>query len=420
MIHRFPYQNFTPLEIPEANIAGFYTLPETPALTENSVIIRNALASPLGTGRLADEVRPGMRVTIAVDDNSRDTKTELMLPIVLAELAAAGIKPSAIKIFIALGTHRRLTENEMEIKYTAETVRNYRFINPDWKDRTAYVTVGNSTQHFPIKIHREIIEKDYLIGIGQTIPHMIAGFGGGGKIINPGCADADTIGEMHWLCHKASADGLFAVRDNAVRKVIDEIALKVGLKFILNEVPAGNGRLAGAFAGHPVAAHRAACNLAEKVCKIEIREKSDIVITDAYPSDIDFWQALKGLNAACGAVKDGGTVILVTPCPEGASAQHPKLTTLGYIPVEKIKTMVACGKLDKCLAANLLLGRRLIDRAQIILVTEGISEKDTCAMGFDWAPDPGAALKKALVRHGQTAKINVLYKASKMICRLEK
>ena len=419
MTHHFPYKSFAPLEIPESNIAGFYTLPETPASVEDSAIIKNALASPLGTGRLTDEIQPGMCVTITVDDNSRDTRTEVMLPIVLDELNTAGIEPAAIKIFIALGTHRRMTREEMEMKYTAETVRNYNFINPGWKDKSAYVMIGNSVQGFPMKIHREILGADYLIGIGQAIPHMIAGFGGGGKIINPGCADADTIGEMHWLCHKASADGLFAVRDNAVRKVIDEIALKVGLKFILNEVPAGNGRLAGAFAGHPVVAHRVACNFAEKVYRVKIREKSDIVIADAYPADIDFWQALKGLNAACGAVKDGGTIILVTPCPEGASAQHPELMTLGYIPVEKIKAMVAREKLDKCLAANLFLGRRLIDRARVILVTEGISEKDTCAMGFDWAPDPASALKKVLARHGQAARINVLYKSAKMICRLE-
>ena len=39
-------------------------------------------------------------------------------------------------------------------------------------------------------------------------------------------------------------------------------------------------------------------------------------------------------------------------------------------------------------------------------------------MGFMWAPDPGAALEMALDRHGRSASVNVLYKASKMICRL--
>jgi len=147
-----------------------------------------------------------------------------------------------------------------------------------------------------------------------------------------------------------------------------------------------------------------------------LREKADIVISDAYPADLDFWQALKGLNAACGAVTDGGTVILATPCPEGTSAQHPELTTVGYIPVERTRRMVAEGTIDKAIAANLVLGRRLLDRARAILVTKGISERDTRAMGFGWAPDPATALQQAIARHGRSATINVLSKAAAMIC----
>jgi nickel-dependent lactate racemase len=245
---------------------------------------------------------------------------------------------------------------------------------------------------------------------------MIAGFGGGGKIINPGCSDGDTIGEMHWLCHQVPEDRLFAVRENAVRDLIDEVALKVGLRFILNEVPGGGGRMAGAFAGHPIDAHRQACRAARAACAVEIKEKADIVVADAYPADLDFWQALKGLNAAYGAVRDGGTVILVTPCLEGTSAQHPELTEVGYIPTDQTIRMVARGTLDKAVAANLFLGRRLLDKAQSVLVTRGISEADTRAMGFEWSPDPTAALETALHKHGRQAGINVLYKAAKMVC----
>ena len=174
--------------------------------------------------------------------------------------------------------------------------------------------------------------------------------------------------------------------------------------------------MAAAFAGHPIDAHRQACQAAHEACAVKIEEKADIVVADAYPADLDFWQALKGLNAAYGAVKEGGTVILVTPCPEGTSAQHPELTEVGYIPIDRTIKMVEQGKLDKAVAANLFLGRRLLDKAQSILVTKGISEADTEAMGFLWSPDPAAALELALQRHGKEASINVLYKAAKMVC----
>jgi len=415
MIHTFPYDDFLPLEVPDENIAGIYTSPDQVVSASDRDIVQTALDSPIGCGKLCDEVKQGMRIAIAIDDSSRSTKTELLLPMVLAELKKCGIPQEDICIFIALGTHRRMTTAEMQQKYTSEVVAKYRFINPDWKDAKSYSDIGQSSRGFAIKIHNAILQSDFVIGVGQTIPHMIAGFGGGGKIINPGCADGETIGEMHWLCSEVPEGQLFAVRDNIVRTIVDEVALKSGLRFILNEVPGGNNRLAGAFAGHPVLAHRQACSFAEKTCEVRIRERTEIVIADAYPADLDFWQALKGLNATYGAVKDGGTVILVTPCKEGASSQHPEVTTVGYIPAKEIERMVSQGKLNKHVAANLFLGSKLLERAQATLVTRGISEADTKAMGFCWALNPVDALKKALAQHGKGARINILHKAAKMI-----
>ena len=309
-----------------------------------------------------------------------------------------------------------MTPPELERKYTSQAVSSYRFVNPDWRDSASYRDLGLSSRNFAIRVHHEILQADYVIGVGQTIPHMIAGFGGGGKIIIPGCADHDTIGAIHWLSHEVPEGQLFAVRDNSVRSVIDEAAQKAGLKFILNEVPGGD-RLAGVFAGDPILAHRQACACALKVFQVPIPQKADIVISDAYTADLDFWQALKGLNAACTAVKDHGIVILVAPCHEGASSQHAQLTGIGYIPCPEIIRLVADKQLDQAVAGNLYLGRQLLDRAHVILVTKGIPREDTEAMGFDWAANPEIALKKAFARCGPSACIAVLYKAAKMICQ---
>ncbi|MCL5104012.1 MAG: nickel-dependent lactate racemase [Armatimonadetes bacterium] len=419
MIHEFPYSDFPAINIPESCEVNVYRQLTRPRDKRDSEIVRDALHSPIGCAMLSQEVKAGMRVTIAVDDSSRTTRTNLMLPLVLDELCEAGVPRDDITILIALGTHRPMTREEMEQKYTPEVAANYRIVNPDWKDKSCYKEVGLSSRGFPIRVHSEVSDADFVIGVGQTIAHMIAGFGGGGKIIVPGCADGDTVGLVHWLSNEVAEGKLYAQRENAVRDAIDEFALKAGLKFILNDVPDGDGHhLAGAFAGHPIHAHRTACDAARRICEVKIREKADIVVADAYPADLDFWQALKGLNVAYGAVKDGGTVILVTPCLEGASSQHDELTTVGYVRTEQIRRMVEQGRLDKCIGGNLFLGAQLLDRARAILVTRGISKNDTQAMGFAWAPDPSAALEMALARHGRSASVNVLYKASKMICTL--
>ncbi len=420
MLHSFPYSEFPDLHIPDSCRVEVYTLPEQPLDKSDEQTVRDALHSPIGCGRLKEMVGAGMRVTIAVDDSSRSTRTELMLPLVLEELRDAGVKRESITILIALGTHRPMTSDEMEAKYTPEVVAGYRMVNPRWQDQSSYVEVGVSSRGCPIRVHKDVSDADFVVGIGQTIAHMIAGFGGGGKIIVPGCADGDTVGEVHWLANEVPEGMLYAQRENAVREAIDEFALKAGLNFILNDVPHGDGHhLAGAFAGHPILAHKAACEAALRMCEVKIREKADIVVADAYPADLDFWQALKGMNVAYSAVKDGGTVILVTPCHEGASSQHHEVTSIGYIRTEQVRLMVEQDKLDKCIGGNLFLGAQLLNKGPGILVTKGITEDETRSMGFAWAPDPAAALELALERHGRSASINVLYKASKMICTIQ-
>lgn len=420
MIHDFPYNDFAPLRIPESCRVARYALASHCLEKSDEQVVLDALRCPIGCGTLREEVDPGMRVTIAVDDSSRTTRTDIMLPLVLAELCEAGMPRDNVTVLIALGTHRPMTLDEMAQKYTPEVVADYRIVNPDWRDKNSFKEVGLSSRGCPIRVHKEISDADYVIGVGQTIAHMIAGFGGGGKIIVPGCADGDTVGEVHWLSNEVPDGKLFAQRENAVRSAIDEFAIKAGLKFIINDVPHGDGHhIAGAFAGHPILAHRAACEAVLRLCEVKIRERADIVVADAYPADLDFWQALKGMNVAYSAVKDGGTVILVSPCPEGASSQHEELTTVGYIRKEQVRRMVEQGKIDKCIGGNLFLGAQLLDKAEAILVTKGISEDETRAMGFIWAPDPAAAMEMALDRHGKSASVNLLYKASKMICTLE-
>lgn len=419
MKYQFPYAEFGPLEIPDHQLSGVYAINAAAPPKEPGQLIAEALECPIGSPRLKHRIRPGTKVLIVIDDNTRTTRTDLMLPTVLAELLGAGLDTHDIQILVALGTHRPMTRGEMERNYTPDIVARYRFVLPNWKDPGEYVAVSLSGD-FPIRIHRELLQADFVIGIGQTVPHLIAGFGGGCKIINPGCADPDTIGRMHWLCSTAADGHLFAVRDNPVRKLIDEVGLKAGLKFIINEVPGKGDAVAAVFAGDPILAHRAACDFARSSCAVTISGLTDIVIADPYPSDLDFWQSLKGLNAACGAVRPGGTVIFVAPCPEGVCGPHPEIASIGFRhPTRHIQELVATGKLCQIPAAAIWLGSRMLERAKVILVTKGISAAETTAMGLDYASDPAAALAQALQRHGPSARINVLNKAAKMICSIQ-
>ena len=420
MLHTFPYSAIPAVEVPDAQLAGVYSIGTGVSPSAAPVeLIAAALASPIGSARLRDMVRPGQRVLIVTDDNTRTTRADLMLPAVIGELRAAGQAETDIAVFVALGTHRMMTAAEMDQKYTADLVGRYRFIQPDVHNPAEYELVS-APGELEIRIHRELCRADFIVGVGQTVPHLIAGFGGGCKIVNPGCADPGTIGRMHWLCSMVPEGQLFAVRDNAVRTRIDEVGLKAGMKFIVNEVPGKDDAVAAVFAGDPIIAHREACAFARAACTVKVAELADIVVADACPCDLDFWQSLKGLNAACSAVRRGGTVVFVTPCPEGVCAQHPELLSIGLKrPIREIEDRVEDGELDPIVAAAIWLGSRLAEHARIIVVSAGVSEAEALAMGLDHAATPTAALARALEKHGPSARINVLYKTAKMICEAQ-
>jgi nickel-dependent lactate racemase len=417
MKHVFPHAEYAPLEIPDGQLSGLYSMRAAGAAVDPRQLIAVALANPIGSPRLRDRVQSGMKVVVVVDDNTRTTRTDLMLPAVIVELRTAGVAQADIQVLVALGTHRAMTAAEVAAKYTPEMAAQYHFVFPNWKDPGAYAAISTAG-NFEIRIHRQLLAADFVVGIGQTAPHLIAGFGGGCKIINPGCADPGTIGRMHWLCHTVADGQLFAVRDNAVRQLIDEVGVKAGLKFIINEVPGPDDAVTGVFAGDSVLAHRAACDFARTSCAVPVAELTDIVVADAYPSDSDFWQSLKGLNTACSVARPGGTVVFVTPCPEGV-APHPEIAATGFrLPVSRIQERVATGQLDPIPAAAIWLGTRMLERAKVILVSKGVTEAEATAMGLAYAPDPSAALAQARRQHGPRARINVLYKAAKLICSI--
>ncbi|MDD5707246.1 MAG: nickel-dependent lactate racemase [Kiritimatiellae bacterium] len=413
----FPYHDVEPLDIPDSELAGVYALREAPATTNLEQRIAEALAQPIGAPPLRECVRPGMKVTVVVDDGTRTTRTDVMLPAVIAAIESAGVADKDISVMVALGTHRRMTRDELALKYTPALVTRHAFVFPNWKNPADYVTIPADAD-FAVRIHRQLPRSDFVVGVGQTVPHLIAGFGGGCKIINPGCADPETIGQMHWQSRKVRPDRLFAVRDNPVRRLIDEVGLKAGLKFIVNEVPGKDDAVAGVFAGDPILAHRRACDFALEACTVEVTALADIVVADAYPCDSEFWQSLKGLNAACAAVKPGGTVILVAPCPEGACAAHPDFAARGFRhTIGEVDALVAQGAVSRIVGAVLYLGAYLVERARVILVSSGVSSREAAALGIEHASTPAQALALARSQQGANARINVLSKAAKMIVR---
>ncbi len=406
----FPYYDIEGLDIPDRNLIGVYQPscphPELPP----DVFIRNAFANLIGSPPIHELAQGKKRVLILTDDYTRKTPVKEVLACLIPELKAAGVQHEDITITVALGTHRPMTDSERMAKFGEDICRNFRIIDHNWREEDHLVDLGVTEAGTPIRVNRAVMESDLILGIGQIVPHRIAGFSGGGKIIQPGICGAETTAQTHWRSALYPGAEVLGVADNPVRLEIEQVARRVGLTAIINAVCDPDGNLIGMFVGDPVAAHRAGAELARRVYGIAIPEPADILVLDSYPMDIELWQGAKALYAGELAVKPGGVAILISPCPEGVSQTHHLILQEGYRPSKETIRLVESGRItDKIVAAHLVrVGRVIRDNGTGILVSQGISRADTEKLGFCYAATPQDALDTAFEIKGRDASVVVI------------
>ncbi len=119
-------------------------------------------------------------------------------------------------------------------------------------------------------------------------------------------------------------------------------------------------------------------------------------------------------------VKDGGTLILVIPAPEGIAPDHPQMVDLGVTPGDKVQELVKEGEIaDGVAAATYLALDQTRQRVEIILVTDGITNDEATRIGLTATPKFEEALARALARHGDQARIGVITKGADIMGRFK-
>lgn len=412
----FPYPGIGPAAVPDQNLLGIFA-PHPPPIPAEPALIERAMARPIGAPRLRALARRGSRVLLLSDDYTRGTPVARLLPWVVAELEAAGVRDEDTEILVCKGSHRPMTEPELEQKLGAFR-RRFAVYQHDYLDAGELHDWGPLPDGFPVIANRLLRQRDLVIGLGHIGIHRIKGFSGGAKIVFPGCAGYASAAANHWAGAQRWPEQLMGVRDNLLRDRIDQAARRVGLNYIVNVVMSGEA-IAGCFCGDSIAAHRAGCDLALQIYAVDLPQRADIVIVESRPADRDFWQSAKGIYSGTMAVKRNGSLILVTSSPEGVANNHPILIQLGYLPYAQIERMVAGHQIPDVMgAAVMAYTAQVLDHADCILVSTGISAGEARQIGFRPAQTVQDALEMAFLRQGKNAKIAILREGGAILPRV--
>ena len=172
-----------------------------PGLSNVDVAIRQALNHPLGTEPLHAQLRPGMKVTIAMDDISLPLPAmvtpdirERMLHIVLGMLADYGVED--IHLIVATCLHRPMTAAELK-RMVGHKIYNAfapdRFYNHDAENPEGMVSLGTTDEGDVVELNRRAVESDLVIYLNINLVPM----DGGHKSVGVGLCNYRTLKSHH-------------------------------------------------------------------------------------------------------------------------------------------------------------------------------------------------------------------------------
>lgn len=395
------------IDIPEKNLMGVFTPKSSMIASDELQLIIEALEHPVGTPRLRELVQPDMQVIIIADDKTRPTPVDRILPLLLDELSAGGVSDDNISVVFALGTHTPMTQYEMEVRagYAGNRIKLY---NSEFRDPAGLKDYGTAPDGVRVLIDKRVAEADFKIAVGSIMPHPECGWGGGGKIIYPGVASEETVTTFH--LSYAHVDWNSYGSDKApVRLNMEQWVDTVGLDFIVNTVITADNRVYQTVAGHYIAAHRKGIEYGRQIYTVTLPERPDIVLITSYRADEDFWLASKAIYAGELVMKDGGTMILVTPCPDGIGPHPAYAEYVGNDQWSKLTCQAFAGEIEEPIAVSSAVAiAKMRQRFNISIVSSGLTAYDVEKMQCSYYATIEDALNIALRKHGPNATIAVL------------
>jgi len=288
------------------------------------------LQSPLGGKRLRDLAADAVGATsnphavIAVTDLTRASPDAVLVPPLLDELNAGGIRDAQVTVVVAVGLHRATTDAEKRDRL-ASVVDRVRVVDSNGRDPAMWADLGAIPPYgVPGSTQKLVKDADLVVATGIVEPHQYAGYSGGRKTVAIGCAGEPVITATHGMRFLEDPGvRLGKIEGNPFHETIREIARRAGLTFCLNVVTDDRGRVVAVAAGDPDAVLADLVAKAAALYTRPIPKQYDIVIAGVgHPKDVNLYQASRAATylrfAPTPVVREGGAIVIPARLEEGA------------------------------------------------------------------------------------------------------
>jgi nickel-dependent lactate racemase len=316
------------VRIPDDISVDFMIPPDDSAVEDIEETLERVVRKPAGSPPLDELLHPGEGVVILVSDLTRDAGTVTLLLSFVGYLKRLGLKPADIRIIVARGTHRHLTKEERQLFRKGE-LQGTRLEEHDCDNLAGMEALVLTTRGTPVRVNRALKESDHVVLLAPISFHYFAGFGGGRKLILPGCTDRQSILANHRLSLLDSKPvrlnpqcGAGVLDGNPVHEDMCEALDALENVFAINFFSDTKGGIAFINAGSPKISHVEACEAFRKRFTVHAKAPCDILLLSpgGMPYDVNLLQSHKALRSGSRAVKKGGTVLFFAECGEGVGS----------------------------------------------------------------------------------------------------
>jgi nickel-dependent lactate racemase len=382
-----------------------------PGLGDEATALQNALREPMAGPPLRELVPRGAPVGISVCDVTRPFPARRVVPVLLDELEL--LRPSAVTVFIATGTHRGCTDAELLEMLGPEVLDRVRVEQHDAFDLGRHCNLGLIPEtHTPAYVERAFLEQDVRITTGFIEPHFFAGFSGGPKMVAPGLAALETVMELHSAARIGHPQARWGItRGNPVHDAVRAIAAVAGVTFNLDVTLNRDHAITNVFGGELFASHAAGCEFARATAMASVDAAYDVVVTtnSGYPLDQNLYQSVKGMSAAAQIVKPGGTIVVASECSDGLPEHggYKDLLRQADSPsafLARLAEPGAIGHDQWQVQVQALIQRR----ARVLVRADGLRPEQLRTAWLEPIGDVGSTVRDALRAAGPDSRLAVL------------
>jgi nickel-dependent lactate racemase len=416
------------LNVPDGQVAGVvYPQTLSPA-PDPGRLARQAIAAAAEEHGLPDKVRSRgggarTRACIAITDRTRSTPLQLLVPILLDQLNALGVPDENITVISGGGMHAADRRQDLQQTLGRELLGRVEVLTNEPDNEAVMAYMGQSAIGTPVEVHRRFAEADLRLGVINVNPCMLAGWSGGGKIVQPAISSRRSI----YYNHKQFVQALMELRcaslmgimppENPVRADVEECATISGIDFVVNTVLDAERRLVDLACGDVVAAHRVAVDRMAPFVEVSLPEAVDVLVAAVGEPALEV-SLFQGGSRVCGGadryLKPGGTLIMVNACTEGIyeGFEHEEYRDwMRRMPTPaEIGQLVEDGAMGGEKGCVLFTFSWLLHEmnCRIVIVTDGMTATELEEVHLGHASHVQEALDAALSDHSTGASIGIM------------